>query len=137
MSTKVCELPHPKERCSVKYRDLNYAVSMYLELAQEMLNEESDDSDGEDVIRTFHSRHTLQDRWRRLFNTNHQKKHKDQKRTIFAGKSDLKSAFRILGLLKRSWQWLIMKAQDPLSGEWKYFVDKCLPFGSSISCSHF
>ena len=30
-----------------------------------------------------------------------------------------------------------MKAQDPLTGEWKYFIDKCLPFGSSISCSHF
>ena len=56
---------------------------------------------------------------------------------IFAGKSDLKSAFRILGLSPKSWPWLIMKAQDPATGEWRYFVDKCLPFGASISCSLF
>ena len=30
-----------------------------------------------------------------------------------------------------------MKAQDPQSGEWKFFVDKCLPFGASISCAIF
>ena len=30
-----------------------------------------------------------------------------------------------------------MKARDPLTNKWKFFVDKCLPFGSSISCSHF
>ena len=30
-----------------------------------------------------------------------------------------------------------MKAQDPLTGQWKYFVDKCLPFGASISCALF
>ena len=27
-----------------------------------------------------------------------------------------------------------MKAQHPLMGEWFYFIDKCLPFGASISC---
>ena len=30
-----------------------------------------------------------------------------------------------------------MKAQHPVSKLWKYFIDKCLPFGSSISCAHF
>ena len=30
-----------------------------------------------------------------------------------------------------------MKARHPVTKLWKYFVDKCLPFGSSISCSHF
>ena len=31
-----------------------------------------------------------------------------------------------------------MKAKDPKNpGIWKYFIGKCLPFGSSISCSHF
>ena len=28
-------------------------------------------------------------------------------------------------------------AQDPNDGKWKFFVDKCLPFGASISCSHY
>ena len=30
-----------------------------------------------------------------------------------------------------------MKAQSPIDGQWYYFIDKCLPFGASISCSHF
>ena len=30
-----------------------------------------------------------------------------------------------------------MAAQNPVTGEWQFFVDKCLPFGSSISCAHF
>ena len=30
-----------------------------------------------------------------------------------------------------------MKAVDPETGKTMFFVDKCLPFGSSISCSHF
>ena len=61
----------------------------------------------------------------------------DSNKFIFLGKSDIKSAFRLLGLKKSSWKWLIMKAQNPVTGKWQYFVDKCLPFGSSISCAHF
>ena len=30
-----------------------------------------------------------------------------------------------------------MKARSPLDGKWYFFIDKCLPFGSSISCAHF
>ena len=30
-----------------------------------------------------------------------------------------------------------MKAEDPKTGQVMYFIDKCLPFGASISCSHF
>ena len=30
-----------------------------------------------------------------------------------------------------------MKARSLLDGLWYYFVDKCLAFGASISCSHF
>ena len=40
-------------------------------------------------------------------------------------------------LSKWSWQWLIMKAEDPSTGEIRYFLDKCLPFGVSISCALF
>ena len=52
-------------------------------------------------------------------------------------KSDMKSAFRNLGISKRFWRYLIMKAQSPIDGKTYYFVDKCLPFGAAISCSHF
>ena len=52
-------------------------------------------------------------------------------------KSDMKSAFRNLGIKKKHWKFLIMKATSPIDGKTYYFVDKCLPFGASISCSHF
>ena len=56
---------------------------------------------------------------------------------IYLSKGDLKSAFRVLPLSPTSWAWLIMKAQNPVNNKWQFFVDKCLPFGASISCSHF
>ena len=52
-------------------------------------------------------------------------------------RSDMKSAFRNLGIAKRYWKYLLMKAKSPLDGRFYYFVDKCLPFGASISCAHF
>ena len=57
--------------------------------------------------------------------------------TIFYSKTDLKSAFRILPLLIRQIRWLIMKAEDPITKEICYFVDKCLPFRASRSCALF
>ena len=57
--------------------------------------------------------------------------------TIYFSKSDLKNAFRILGILPSQRWLLVMKARDPKTHKWYYFVDKCLPFGSSISCAHF
>ena len=58
-------------------------------------------------------------------------------KTCQIGKSDLSSAFRHAPLEKGLWKWLVMMAEHPETGEKFYFVDKCLPFGSSISCSHF
>ena len=54
-----------------------------------------------------------------------------------AGKSDLSSAFRHLGIRPQDWKFLVMKAKNPIDHQTYYFVDKCLPFGASISCSHF
>lgn len=56
---------------------------------------------------------------------------------VFLGKSDLMSAFRNLPIRSYDRRWLVMKARHPKSGKIFYFVDKCLPFGASISCSHF
>ena len=55
----------------------------------------------------------------------------------YLSKSDTLSAFRNLGLCPSSWNWLVMKARSPLDNKMYYFVDKCLPFGSSISCALF
>ena len=46
-------------------------------------------------------------------------------------------AFRNLGLNPQSWPYLVLKAQHPITLEWFYFTDKCLPFGVSISCKLF
>ena len=56
---------------------------------------------------------------------------------IVFSKSDLKSAFRILCIKPSQRKWLLMKAQDPETGEVYFFIDKCLPFGVSISCALF
>ena len=53
------------------------------------------------------------------------------------GKSDMQSAFRNLGVRTHQFCWLVLKACSPFDGEYYYFLDKCIPFGSSISCSHF
>ena len=51
------------------------------------------------------------------------------------GKSDMLSAFRHVLMAKDQWWLLVMKAEHPITKVVKYFVDKCLPFGSSISCA--
>ena len=52
-------------------------------------------------------------------------------------KSDMDSAFRNLGIKAEHWPYLVMKAESPIDGKTYYFVDKCLPFGASISCALF
>ena len=49
----------------------------------------------------------------------------------------MKSAFRNLDIKRKHWRYLAMKAVSPIDGKTYFFVDKCLPFGASISCSHF
>ena len=52
-------------------------------------------------------------------------------------KSDMMSAFRHLGIKREHWPVLLLKARSPFDNKWYFFMDKCLPFGSSISCAHF
>ena len=52
-------------------------------------------------------------------------------------KSDLKLAFRHVCMRIDNFRWLIMKCECPWNGQVYFFVDKCLPFGSSISCKIF
>ena len=58
-------------------------------------------------------------------------------RVVYLGKTNLTSAFRVLPMKIGCFHWLLLKAVDPADGKTKYFVDKCLPFGSSISCLHY
>ena len=52
-------------------------------------------------------------------------------------KSDMSSAFRHVPLRKDQWYLMVMKVKHPVTKKIYYFVDKCLPFGSSISCAIF
>ena len=47
------------------------------------------------------------------------------------------SAFRLLPLKPGQVCWLVMKVKYPETGKTMFFVDKCLPFGASISCAQF
>ena len=54
--------------------------------------------------------------------------------TIFSSKPNLSSAFRMVPTRPRCWNWTVMEATDPEMGEIRFFIDKNLPFGASISC---
>ena len=54
-----------------------------------------------------------------------------------SGKSDMKSAFRNLGVLPELFPILLLKAISPFDQKTYFFVDKCLPFGHGISCNLF
>ena len=97
----------PREICTVRYNDLDMAVKHCLDLICEF-DQETRNQSGQ---------------------------HK--KPVIFFGKTDLSSAFRVLLLCIQCFCWLIFKAEDPRDGKIKYFVEKCLPFGASISCAHY
>ena len=58
-------------------------------------------------------------------------------KSCFIGKSDMSAAFRNIGMCKKDWPLMVMKAKNPEDGKWYYFIDKCMPFGSSISCAIF
>ena len=89
-----------KEKCSVKYNDLDMPVKYCL-----LLSERAEIINGHKIV--------------------------------YLEKTDLSNAFRVLCLNRRSFKWLVFKAEDPRDGKFKFFVDKCLPFVASISCSHY
>ena len=80
----------PKEKCSVQYRNLDFAVKTFLDLiCQDEKEAETDAKDNAD------KRKNLKTKWRSKFS--HHKRMTDK--VIYSGKSDLWSAFCILGLL--------------------------------------
>ena len=59
------------------------------------------------------------------------------RKILFYCKICFRAAFRSLCIMRKHWRFLLMKAKSPFDGKWYWFADKCLPFGSSISCSLF
>ena len=97
----------PRSICTVHYKDIDYAVRCCLKLRSN------------------------------LANTNRGRPTDRRPRPIYFSKTDIRSAFRLLPVLEDHWPWLIFKATNPNTNETRYFVDKCLPFGASISCALF
>ena len=54
---------------------------------------------------------------------------------IYYAKTDVKSAFRLVPGQPEQFCWLILKCEDPVTKTDKFFVDKNMPFGASISCA--
>ena len=96
----------PEQKCTVKYKDLDYAVRACLRLLQ---------NSRVDILRNS-GQNSL---------------------TLFFSKSDLASTFRNLPIKNLNRNLLLMKTQNPITGETLFFIEKCLPFGASILCSHF
>ena len=97
----------PNHLCSVKYNDLDHAIKNCLAARQE----------GERSGVKFHEAM--------------------EESGIFLSKTDIESAFCLVPLLLICWPWLIMSARNPVTKKWKFFIDKCLPFGVSIRCAIF
>ena len=108
----------PRHLCKVVYRNLDYAVQAYLRLVNQI--------SGSSAVA-----HTDQTDDRNVYSD------AGHRTSIKGGKTDVQNAFRLIPLLKKCWKWLVMMAQDPQNGKWRYFIDKCLPFGASISCALF
>ena len=53
---------------------------------------------------------------------------------VFWAKTDVQSAFWVVPILPKHRFLLVMKAKNPDTGKYQFFVDKNLPFGHSISC---
>ena len=57
--------------------------------------------------------------------------------TIYYTKTDCSNAFRLAPVLVEQHIYLMMAAVDPVTNKTYYFIEKCLPFGSSRSCAIF
>ena len=127
----------PKEWCMVKYHDLGYAIKTCLHLTGELTTaidadgnldcrEEDEDSLPDLLPRDEQqSRDVINDITQRVF------------QKIFMAKNNLMSAFRILPIMPKQGKFLIMKCRCPGTQKVMCFVDKNLPFESSISCARF
>ena len=119
-----------KDKCSVHYHDIDTVVQTFLRLwEQTNIGDLPQDRGSEDEEQRVNRNSKWKGTWKTKF--------KQHQRIIYSGKSDLKSAFCILGLSPKCFAWLVMKARNPITKEWCFFVDKCLPVGESISCALF
>ena len=114
----------PDEICSVKYNDLDHTVTNSL-FARQQLKAKYQEKECKGQIKFDE------------LSSQQIESGQSHDGTIFLGKTDVQSAFCLVPLSLWSWPWLIMMARSPFTKKWCFFVDKCLPFGASISCAIF
>ena len=61
----------------------------------------------------------------------------EENSSLFFSKTDCSHAFRLVTVLVQQRFLLVMMAVHPITQKKWYFIDKCLPFGSSRSCAIF
>ena len=105
----------PKEVCSVHYNDLDHPVKNCLITKEQV----------------------LANVWFDEIENSNDDNDSDHNGTVYMGKTDVESAFCLVPLSPWSWMWFLMYAKNPVTKVGQYFVDKCLPFGASISCAIF
>ena len=101
----------PKERCTVSYRDIDHAIKNCLSHAEQVDVKKDNDKSTKGGSLVFNC--------------------------LFFGKTDLRSAYRVAPMKVKHFCFLVLKAEDPTTGVFMFFIDKCMPFGASISCAHF
>ena len=135
----------PQEWCHVKYNDLDYAIRTCLHLvgkAKPSLGTLVCDGEahyhqhGEEFQKTV-SNISAETKFTNLPMELKVDITEHVLSTIYMAKSDLMSAFRILPILPKQRRVLISKCICPGTQQYMYFVEKNLPFGSSISCTRF
>ena len=137
----------PDELCTVKYKDLDFAVHSILRIIadcdreddcpalydEDVLDSEMDGNEESKVVVNHNQQYGGSDLAINQFIGIDGK----PAQTIYMSKSDLKSAFKILPILPSQRKFLIMKARYPENGQYYFFIEKCLPFGASVSCARF
>ena len=128
----------PKEWCTVKYNDLDYAIRTCLNLTGKLRRQPPACGDEADCCDEADNQHTysaeVDSEGNSLFMRDITEHVLDK---IYMSKSDLMSAFRILPVLPSQRRFLILKCKYPGSQKFMFFIEKNLRFGSSISCARF
>ena len=108
----------PHKLCSVQYNNLDHATARCLEVHQEAQEYQKAKLSNENQgLVAFHD---------------------DMKEIpIYLRKTDVQSVFCLVPLSQQCFTWLVMMARNPKTKKWQFFVNKCLPFGASISCKIF
>lgn len=86
-----------------------------------------------DGIDDEHSKVTYQD-FQKAIQISLQLQAQDPSAQVCYSKLDGKNAFRVLSLHPSDRRWQVLKAENPLTGKFVYFVDLCVSFGNRASC---